>query len=160
MLNVFFFFLAIMCNQILQLDLCGRGMADYILRGTLARSPNSLSALTTISLRGAYRLSDDGLNALVSSAPSLKSINLGECSLLTSSGINILAENLGSVLMELYLDNCQNVDALLILPALKKLKHLEILSVTGIRNVIDKFVCGLLRVRGPNMKKLVFSGCW
>ncbi|XXG41788.1 hypothetical protein AAC387_Pa01g2184 [Persea americana] len=151
------------CNtehlRVLQLDLSGRCTADYILRQTLARSPNSLSSLTTVSLRGAYRLSDDGLHALVSSAPSLKSINLGACSLLTSTGINILAENLASVLKELYIDDCQNVDALSILPALMKLKHLEILSVADIRNVCDKFVCALIPLCGPNMKELVFSNC-
>eukprot|EP00268_Persea_americana_P059793 TRINITY_DN7385_c0_g1_i3.p1 TRINITY_DN7385_c0_g1~~TRINITY_DN7385_c0_g1_i3.p1 ORF type:complete len:866 (-),score=165.64 TRINITY_DN7385_c0_g1_i3:118-2715(-) len=145
--------------QELQLDLCGRCMPDYILCQTLAQSPNSLSALTTISLRGAYRLSDKGLSALVSSAPSLTSVNLSQCQLLTSTGISILAENLGSVLRELYMDDCQNVNVLSILPALKNLKHLEVLSVAGIQNVCDEFVNELIPVRGADMKKLVFSDC-
>lgn len=134
-------------------------MPDYILRQTLAQSPNSLSALTTISLRGAYRLSDKGLSALVSSAPSLTSVNLSQCQLLTSTGISILAENLESVLRELYMDDCQNVNVLSILPALKNLKHLEVLSVAGIQNVCDEFVSELIPVCGADMKKLVFSDC-
>lgn len=147
------------CLRVLQLDQCGRCMPDYILRDTLACSPNSLSSLVSISLKGAYRLSDSGLNALVSSAPSLKSINLGQCSLITSTGINTLAEKMGSVLKELYIDDCQNIDAMLILHALKKLKHLEVLSVAGVRNVCDKFVSELIPICGPNMKELVFADC-
>ncbi|XP_042478388.1 uncharacterized protein LOC122059582 [Macadamia integrifolia] len=145
--------------RVLQLDLCGRCLPNYILRATLAQSPNSLPALATISLKGACRLSDVGLKALVSSAPALRSINLEQCSFLTLDGINILANSLGSVLRELYIDDCQNVDAMMILPALKKLAHLEVLSVACVRNVCDDFVSGLVAVHGPNMKKLAFSGC-
>ncbi|PQQ04660.1 hypothetical protein Pyn_27513 [Prunus yedoensis var. nudiflora] len=113
---------------VLQLDQCGRCVADYILHSTLARSSNCLPALTTLSLSGACRLSDVGLSALVSSAPALRSLNLSQCSLLTSSSISTLADSLGSVLRELYLNDCQGIDALLILPALKKLEHLESLK--------------------------------
>ncbi|XP_058078242.1 uncharacterized protein LOC131226651 [Magnolia sinica] len=151
------------CNtdhlRVLQFDLCGRCLPDYILRETLARSPNNLPSLITISLRGAYRLSDDGLTALVSSAPLLKSVNLGQCSLLTSAGIITLAEKLGPLLRELYIDECQSVDAMLILSALKKLKHLEVLSVAGVPNVCDKFVRELLSGCGPNMKELALADC-
>lgn len=146
-------------NQELQLDLCGHCMPDYILSDTLARSPNCLPALITTSLRGAHRLSDNGLRALVSSAPSLSSINLSQCSFLTSAGISILAENLRPVLRELYIDDCQNVDVMSILPALKNLKHLEVLSVRGIQNVCDEFVCELIPVCGPNMKEIAFTNC-
>ncbi|XP_010917190.1 uncharacterized protein [Elaeis guineensis] len=153
----------IRCNtdslKVLQLDLCGRCMPDYVVDAILARSPNSLPSLTTLSLRGAYRLSDDGLNAIVSSAPLLCSINLSQCSLITSSGITNLVEKLDSVLRELYIDDCQNVDAMLILPALKKLKYLELLSVAGIQSVCDKFVHRLIPICGSNMRELVFAGC-
>ncbi|XP_043719514.1 uncharacterized protein LOC122667321 [Telopea speciosissima] len=144
---------------VLQFDLCGRCMPNYILRTTLAQSPNTLPALATISLKGACRLSDVGLKALVASAPALRSINLGMCSFVTSDSINILADSLGSSLRELYIDDCQNVDAMMILPALKKLAHLEVLSVACVRNVCDDFVSELVAVHGPNMKKLSFLGC-
>ncbi|OVA06834.1 Leucine-rich repeat [Macleaya cordata] len=145
--------------MVLQLDLCGRCLPDYILRATLARSPNSLPALSSISLRGACRLTDVGLKALVASAPSLSSINLGQCSLLSSTGINTLADPLGSVLRELYLDDCQNIDMMLILPALKKLEHLEVLSLADIPTVCDDFVCKFVTVCGPKLKELVFADC-
>lgn len=143
----------------LQLDKCGRCLPDYVLHSTLAHYPNGLPSLTRLNLKGAYRLSDDGLNAVVASAPSLSSINLSECPLLTSMGIINLAYKLGPVLKELYLDGCQNVDAMAILPALKKVNHLEVLSVGGLHSVCDKFVHQLIPICGSHMRELVLAGC-
>ncbi|KAJ4708740.1 F-box/LRR-repeat protein 13 [Melia azedarach] len=144
---------------VLQLDRCGRCMPDYILLSTLARSSNSLPSLTTLSLCGACRLSDVGFQALVSSASSLRSINLTQCSLLTPTSIDILANSLGSFIQELYINDCQNLNAMLILPALKKLKHLEVLSIAGIDTVNDDFVGEIVSARGHNMKELVLTDC-
>ncbi|KAL5768526.1 hypothetical protein ACOSP7_015071 [Xanthoceras sorbifolium] len=145
--------------MVLQLDRCGRCMPDYTVLSTLARSLNSLPALTTLSLCGACRLSDDGLRALASSAPALRCLNLSQCSLLTSTSIDILADSLGSVIQELYINDCQRIDAMLILPALKKLNHLEVLSVAGIETVSDDFVGEFISAGGHNMKELVLSDC-
>ncbi|KAI9191538.1 hypothetical protein LWI28_009766 [Acer negundo] len=144
---------------VLQLDCCGRCLPDYTLLSTIARSLNSLPSLTTLSLCGACRLSDDGLRALASSAPALRCLNLSQCSLLTSTSIDILADSLGSVLQELYINDCQRIDAMLILPALKKLNHLEVLSVAGIETVSDDFVGEFMSACGHNMKELVLSDC-
>lgn len=144
---------------VLQLDQCGRCMPDYVLVAILARMSNILPALTTISLKGACRLSDVGLSALVGSAPALRSINLSQCSLLTSDGINTLADSLGYVLRELYIDDCQNIDTMLILPALSKLEHLEVLSLAGIQTVCDDFVIKFIAVHGHNIKELVLTDC-
>ncbi|GLT25634.1 hypothetical protein SLA2020_007520 [Shorea laevis] len=144
---------------VLQLDNCGPFMHDYVLVDTLAQSSRKLPTLATISLCGAYRLSDNGLKALAESAPALKSINLSQCSLLTSAGINTLARCFESTLRELYLDECQNIDAMAILPALKKLKCLEVLSVADIPSVCDDFVIGMVEACGKNMKELVFASC-
>ncbi|XP_075674111.1 uncharacterized protein LOC142643386 [Castanea sativa] len=144
---------------VLQLDQCGRCMADYVLPSTLARSSNSLAALTTLSLSGACRLSDDGLSKLVSSASALRSLNLSQCSLLTSSGIDTLADSLGSVLRELNLTDCQSLDPMLILPALKKFEQLQVLSLAGIQNVGDDFLKEFLTARGHNIKELVLADC-
>ncbi|XP_074363978.1 uncharacterized protein LOC141704678 isoform X2 [Apium graveolens] len=144
---------------VLQLDQCGRCMPDYILYSTLGRSPNCLPALTTLSLKGACRLSDNGLNSLLSSAPALRSLNLSQCSLLTSGGINSLADSLGSVLRELYLDDCESIDPILILPALSKLEYLEVLSLAGLYTVCDDFICQLIALRGHKLKELVLADC-
>ena len=134
-------------------------MPDYILPTTLAKAPNCMPLLTKISLKGNYRLSNKGLETIISAAPSLSSLNFSECSLLTSSGIVGLADKLHSVLRELYIDECLNVDAMMILPALQKINHLEALSMSGIQSVCDKFVNELLAVHGSNMKELAFAGC-
>ncbi|KAK2974973.1 hypothetical protein RJ640_009132 [Escallonia rubra] len=145
--------------MVLQLDQCGRCLPDYVLHATLARSSNCLPALTTISLKGACRLSDVGLGSLLSSAPALRSINLSQCSLLTSDGINRLADSLGSVLRELYLDDCQSIDAMLIFHALSKMENLEVLSLVGLQTVCDDFVSQFLALCGDNIKELVLAEC-
>ncbi|XP_061361529.1 uncharacterized protein LOC133305349 [Gastrolobium bilobum] len=143
--------------EVLQLDQCGRCISDYALHATLAQSP--MARLTSLSLSGACRLSDKGLSVLVSSAPVLRSINLSQCSLLTSACLNILADSLGSLLKELYLDDCQLIDAALIVPALKELEHLEVLSMAGIQTVCDEFIKDYIIARGHNMKELVLKDC-
>ncbi|KAI9123323.1 hypothetical protein K1719_006212 [Acacia pycnantha] len=108
---------------VLQLDQCGRCTSDYVLLDTLARSPNRLPRLTSLSLRGACRLSDR------------------------------------SLLKELYLDDCLNIDAALIGPQLQKLEHLEVLSVAGIQTVSDDFIANFVVDRGHNLKELVLRDC-
>ncbi|KAI3925852.1 hypothetical protein MKW92_019333, partial [Papaver armeniacum] len=144
---------------VLQLDLCGHCLPDYVLRPVLAQSPNSLPALSSISLRGACRLTDGGIKALVASAPSLCSVNLAACPLLSSTSIMYMADALGSVLKELYLDDCQNIDMMLSLPALQRLEFLEVLSLADIETVSDNFVSNFVTVCGQNLKELDLSGC-
>lgn len=143
----------------LQLDQCGRCLPDYVLLDTLAQSANNFPALITVSIRGACRLSDVGLKSLVSSAPAIRSLNLNQCSLLTFSSIDTLANSLGSNLRELYLDDCQSIDAMLMLPALTKLEQLEVLSLAGIESVCDEFIREFISIRGHNMKELVLTDC-
>lgn len=134
-------------------------MPDYVLSSSLAHSSNSLPTLTTLSLSGGCRISDVGLSSIVSSAPALKSLNISRCSLLSSDSIGILANSLGSVLQELYIDDCQNMDPMAILPALKRLQQLQVLSVAGILKVCDNFVKEFLVACGHNMKALILSDC-
>ncbi|KAL7133253.1 hypothetical protein ABFS83_12G128400 [Erythranthe nasuta] len=151
------------CNAskltVFQFDQGGACLPDYTLNATLARSTNSLPALTTLSLKGAYRLSDAGLNTLVSAAPSLKSIDISQCPMLTSDGICLLANSLQLVLRELYIDNCHGIDAMSILPALLKLENLEVLSLAGIQTVCDDFVSKFVSIHGCRMKELVLADC-
>lgn len=133
-------------------------MTDYILHESLAREVNSLPSLAAISLRGACRFSDKGLTSLVKSAPLLQSINLSQCSLISSKGICSLTDSLGCTLRELYIDDCETIDPVLILPALKQFKHMEVLSVAGIK-IYDDFVCEIVDAHGPHMKELVLANC-
>ncbi|KAJ4798073.1 F-box/LRR protein [Rhynchospora pubera] len=145
--------------EVLQLDLCGRCMPDYVLYATLACGPNCLPSLRKLSLKGAYSLSDRGLAAVVSSAPLLNSLNLCECSLLTSDGIMNVIDKRALLVRELYIDECQNIDAMSILPSLKKVKCLEVLSMAGITSVSNQFVQELIPVCGSTLKELNFAGC-
>lgn len=144
---------------VLQLELCGRCNFDYVMGKTLAGSLNSLPNLTIVSLKGASRLSDDAVEALVRSAPTLQSINLSQCSLLTEKCINIIADTIGPTLKELYIDECQIIHARLIESALSKLKVLEVLSVAGIQTVCDKLVKGMVTVCGKTLKELNLADC-
>ncbi|KAJ3677093.1 hypothetical protein LUZ60_002817 [Juncus effusus] len=145
--------------KVLKLDLCGRCLPDPILHSTLARSPNSLPALTTLSLKGAYSLSDAGLSSLASSAPALSSLNLSHCSFLTSLGIITLLGKLGGRLREVCVDECQGVNAMDVLPSLRKVGGLEVLGMAGVVGVSDRFVRELVGVCGGSLKKLSFAGC-
>ncbi|URE48873.1 transcription initiation factor [Musa troglodytarum] len=149
------------CNinhlRLVQLDLSGRCMPDYVLQTVLDKSQYSFPSLVTLSLKGAYRLTDNVLSVLASSAPSLKSINLGKCSLITSCGIISLAEKLN--LAELYIDNCQKIDVMQILPALETMEHLEVLSVAGASTVCDTFISRLMHACGYNMRELIVADC-
>ncbi|KAK4774614.1 hypothetical protein SAY86_009549 [Trapa natans] len=144
--------------MVLQLDQCGRCLPDYAI-SSISCSASCFPALSTISITGACRLTDDGLATLISSAPSLRSINISQCSLLTASSIVTLANKVGSLLRELYIDDCQSIDAMLILPALKRLENLQVLSVAGISSVSDDFVVEFVAQLGHNLRELVLSDC-
>jgi len=142
---------------VLQLDQCGRVITEDTLLSTLAKSPSCLSRLISLSLTGARRLTDKGLPLLVSSATALRSINLSQCSLLTFASLNILADSLGSILKELYLDDCILIDADLILSGLTRLEQLEVLSLAGVPTVSDKFIESYIIACGHNIKELVLK---
>ncbi|KAL6585720.1 hypothetical protein OROMI_002364 [Orobanche minor] len=144
---------------VLQFDQCGSCMPDYTLCAALARSPNCLPALTSISLKGAYRLTDAGVSVLASAAPSLKSIDISQCPLLTSEGVCCLLNSLKSVIRELYLDNSHGINAMIVLPALLKLESLEVLSLAGIQTVCDDFVSKFISVNGSRLKELILANC-
>ncbi|XP_075508239.1 uncharacterized protein LOC142545134 [Primulina tabacum] len=145
--------------RILKLDLCGQCMLDVAFRDTFTRSSNSFSRLAIVSLRGACRLSDSGLKELLVAAPALRSINLGQCSLLTCDGINFIADYLGSNLRELYIDDCQKIDAMRILSSFKKFRCMEVLSVANVQTVTDQFISEVIKACGQSIKELDLANC-
>ncbi|XP_074345168.1 uncharacterized protein LOC141684205 isoform X2 [Apium graveolens] len=145
--------------KVFQFDLGGQCVCDDTIAEILMRSRSSLPGLGIISLRGACRLSDEALKVIVKLAPALCSINLGECSLLTHVGINYIADALGNSLRELFIDNCCRIDARDMASAVKKFKHLEVLSVAGIPNLCDRVISDILTACGRNIKDLDLADC-
>ncbi|CAM8975739.1 unnamed protein product [Rhodiola kirilowii] len=143
--------------KVLRLDLCGQCVSDFTLFDAFARS--SPHSLETLSLKGAAGLTEEGLASLTLLAPSLKSINLSEFSLITAQAIYTIAKTYGSSLKELYLDECPMIDAMLMLPSLMDLKSLEVLSVAGVPTVTDEFVVQIAEVCGSHMKEWRLADC-
>lgn len=126
---------------------------------TLAQSKNGLPALANLSMKSACRLTDNGLVSILELAPLLQSINLSQCSFLTSRGISKLSSLLGSMLKELYINDCLNINAMDILHALLKFKHLEVLSVSGIPSVSDEFICQVICSCGSKLREIGLDNC-
>ncbi|CAH9099898.1 unnamed protein product [Cuscuta europaea] len=145
--------------MVLQLDLCGQGMTDHVLARTFARSSIGFPNLRVLSIKGACRIMDSALTSIVASAPFLQSINLGQCSLLTHRCIEIISNSLGGLLKELYINECLMINVMSAIPAFKKLKCLEVLSVARIQTVCDKFVFEIMEGFGQNLKELDLCDC-
>ncbi|KAL9674374.1 hypothetical protein QQ045_030646 [Rhodiola kirilowii] len=145
--------------RVLHLELCCNCMFDSTLSDAFGGSPAKFCALASLSLKGAAGLTDEGLKSLTLLAPSLKSINLSLCSLITADGIDTIASAYKLTLKELYLDECPQINALFMWPALMELKTLEVLSLAGIHRVTDGFLGPIARVCGSNMKELRLADC-
>ena len=75
----------------LDLGMCGRGMTDTT-ACALAAACGGFPALSTLRLAAAYRLSDEGLTALLRVAPGVQSLALPQCSRLEGASIQLLPE--------------------------------------------------------------------
>lgn len=116
-----------------------------------------LQALVSLSLKGAVQLTDKGLGFIVQLAPTLGSLDISQCPLVSATGINVLSIWYGKTLEKLYVDDCTGIDAMAMLPALLKFMNLQVLSVAGNYSVCDEFVRHFLAVRGRRIKELVLS---
>ncbi|KAL9673110.1 hypothetical protein QQ045_029363 [Rhodiola kirilowii] len=144
--------------KVLHLAISGECKWDHALMSEVF-PPGIFRALSSLSLKGAVHLTDKGLGSLVQLAPSLQSLDLSQCPLITAIGVNTLAIWYGKTLEELYMDDCQGIDAMAMLPALTEFLNLQVLSVAGNYSVCDDFVRQFVAVRGSFMKELVFSSC-
>jgi hypothetical protein len=167
----------------LELRLVGRGMTDVV--ATSLSSQGVLSSLKYLRLTGAYRLSDQGLIALLKKAPKLLSLGLPQCSRITGPAVEALPQ-LSPNLKELDLTECRGLSAATLITAITGLPKLESLTVDGISSEIDDAMLGVIsggalplltslslaacpQISGagitrlvtalPNMRKLVLSEC-
>lgn len=139
--------------------MCGRGLSENCLTATIANGPGSLPLLTTVSFRGAYRLTDKGLSAFLYSTLNIAALDLTQCSLLSIAGIKAVAYIIGRKLKSLSLDGCTQLDALELLPILSQMTNLQKLSLSGIGSVKDGLVSELVVVLGSGLEELRLADC-
>ncbi|VVB16898.1 unnamed protein product [Arabis nemorensis] len=146
--------------KVLSLDLCGRAMTENAITEFLKRSsPYGFPALTTLSLKGAFGLTDNALALISRSAPLLRFINLSECSFLTSNAVKILADNFVSTLRGLNIGGCQGIKPSNVLKSsLSRFMNLNYLSVAGLERSHDVLVDFFIS-RGTNITDLSLASC-
>ncbi|KAG7551439.1 Leucine-rich repeat cysteine-containing subtype [Arabidopsis thaliana x Arabidopsis arenosa] len=146
--------------KVLILDLCGRAMTDYTINEFFKRAPNGFPSLTTLSLQGAFCLTDNALLLISNSSPLLQFINLTECSLLTYRALKILADKFGSSLRGLSIGGCQGIKWYKgFSSSLYKFEKLNYLSVAGLDSVNDGVVRTFFTFRSSNLTDLSLANC-
>ncbi|KAL3687512.1 hypothetical protein R1sor_013821 [Riccia sorocarpa] len=130
--------------EALELTMCGRGITDHCLATICAKVGNSFPELQTLVLKGAYRLVDQGVTRMLKTAPNLRSVDLTQCSLITESSVEAIADALGKGLESLVLDSCSQLNGIKLLPALLKMPHLRKLRLSRIPDVTDGVISELL----------------
>jgi DNA repair protein RAD7 len=146
--------------KVLILDLCGRSMTDYTINQFFKRAPNGFPSLTTLSLQGAFCLTDNALLLISKSSPLLQYINLTECSLLTYRALRILADKFGSTLRGLSIGGCQGIKKHKgFSSSLYKFEKLNYLSVAGLVSVNDGVVRSFFMFRSSILTDLSLANC-
>ncbi|KAI5067561.1 hypothetical protein GOP47_0018089 [Adiantum capillus-veneris] len=142
----------------LHLGFCGRALSEHCLLTTIA-SPATSTLLKSISLRGAYRLSDQGLEALLQASPQLVHLDLSNCSFLTNASMEAVVRCVGQTIESLVLDGCPNLNAMVLVHNIVRLAKLRKLSLAEVGGVTDEVVSELCVQLGLNLKQLVLARC-
>ncbi|KFK26357.1 hypothetical protein AALP_AA8G237900 [Arabis alpina] len=146
--------------KVLSLDLCGRAMTENAITEFLKHSPFGFPALTRLSLKGAFGLTDNALALIARSAPLLQFINLSECSFLTFNAVKILANYFGQTLRGLNIGGCQGIKACDVLKSsLLRFMNLNYLSVAGLERIHD-ILASFFASRGANLTDLSIASCY
>ncbi|XP_019084223.1 PREDICTED: uncharacterized protein LOC109125892, partial [Camelina sativa] len=147
--------------QVLILDLCGRAITDYSITEFLKRSPKGFPSLTTLSLQGAFSLTDYALLTFIAScSPLLQFINLSHCSLLTSRALKTLADIFRTTLKGLSIGGCQGMKRCKeFTNSLYKFQKLNYLSVAGLDCVNDGVLRAFFMFSCSNLTDLSLANC-
>ncbi|KAH7435493.1 hypothetical protein KP509_06G067100 [Ceratopteris richardii] len=142
----------------LHLEYCGRGLTEQCLLSSIASS-TSVTSLKSVSLKGAYRLSDKGLEVLLQATPQLVHLDLSSCSFLTNDAVKALAKLVNETLESLVLDGCRNLDATKFVLDIVQLTKLQKLSFSEVRGVTDEVISEICVRLGANLKELILDRC-
>mgnify|MGYP000385540420 FL=1 len=115
--------------------------------------------LKSVSLRGAYRLTDKGLESLLQSSPNLSHLDLSSCSFLTNMAMKAIVRCTSDTLESLVLDGCANLNAESIVHDLVKLPKLQKLSLSAVGGVTDEIVSELGVQMGGQLRELSLAHC-
>ncbi|KAK9811364.1 hypothetical protein WJX72_002569 [[Myrmecia] bisecta] len=122
----------------LELRFCGRGMGDAAAAALASNGP--LPGLQRLTLGGAYRLTDKGLEQILAVTPNLTVLQLPQCSRLTGAAIERLPA-LCPHLRELDLDECRGISAASLQRIFTaRLASLSSLCLNGIAEVSDQLL--------------------
>ncbi|EFJ52453.1 hypothetical protein VOLCADRAFT_86557 [Volvox carteri f. nagariensis] len=120
--------------QRLELGFCGRGFGDESAGLLAAGGP--LEQLESLELAGAYRLSDAGLEKVLSVAPSLDRLAVPQCPRLTGAVVDKLPALIPR-LSHLDLADCRGVSSDSLVVSLPRMTRLRSLKLDGIPELDD-----------------------
>ncbi|KAG2431299.1 hypothetical protein HYH02_013430 [Chlamydomonas schloesseri] len=143
--------------QRLELGFCGRGFGDDAAALVVAVAGGPLAELESLTLDGAYRLSDAGLIKLLSAAPALRRLSLAQGSRFTSALLDKLPE-LVPQLTHLNLADCRGLGAESLAAALPRLQQLRSVRLDLIPEV-DDGVLVALATKLPHLTELSLRCC-
>ncbi|KAG2430452.1 hypothetical protein HXX76_009975 [Chlamydomonas incerta] len=145
--------------QRLELGFCGRGFGDEAAALVAAGGGGGgrLEELESLTLDGAYRLSDAGLIKLLSATPALRRLSVAQGSRLTSALLAKLPE-LVPQLTHLNLADCRGLGAEALAAALPRLQQLRAVRLDLIPEV-DDAVLVALGTQLPRLAELSLRCC-
>ena len=145
----------------LELEHVGRALGDSVAASfAAAHSESGLPKLATIRLGGAYRLSDDGVAAMLSPAPCLRSLHLTAACRLTAKGLAAVQTHAGESLTSLDLSHCYHLGDSDVRPLLVEgLSHLEKLNLSGLEKLSGTLIADIADAAGTRLKFFDLSDC-
>jgi hypothetical protein len=114
--------------------------------------------LKTLILMGAYKLSDAGLEDLLTVCPVVEALSLEQCSRITDTSLPRLPLLCGASLKDLNLTLLPGLSAAALSACLRQLPHLERLSLQGCVDVSDD-VLRTVAQSCPRLREIDLSKC-
>lgn len=110
-------------------------------------------------MKGAYRLTDNGLKKILESCPSLLNLDVSYCSALTEDSVLYLSKTVGKTLESLTLKGLEKIQLEAISPWLSSLTNLKRLDLMRVGGVKDKELRDLLKNIGAQLVELNLESC-
>ncbi|KAJ8907551.1 hypothetical protein NDN08_007662 [Rhodosorus marinus] len=136
------------------LGFCGRGMSDQAL-ATLSTDSSNIRELT---LEGCYRLSDNGIEAMLKNLHKLETLDLSSCPRISSKTVGNIVRYAGNTISVLRLRTAAQLSGEDFLP-IAELKHLESLCISENTRVDDRSLIHIISKAGSKLQCLNLAGC-